>query len=249
MEPHVRQRLVGAVVLAALAVIFIPLFFKGSSSPAPQQVTISAEIPPAPAKPTVPVAQSILAGQNTALNQPQDMTVAATKTVATNPNTVATTTTAANPNQLAFGHGMVATPQTVSSSATEPTQQSSQQLSTKQAQQPPVVVTETPSVTAPEEAEATPTQTASTKMNEPVPTAWTIQLGSFSNALNAKQLETELRARGFIAYTRVVKTAVGSTMHRVYIGPETQRDKATAIETKLSNEMHLKGVVVAFETQ
>ncbi|GAP65720.1 sporulation domain protein [Mizugakiibacter sediminis] len=49
MEPALKQRLLGAAVLIALAIIFVPMFFSGEPpKSAGQDTTVSLDIPPAP---------------------------------------------------------------------------------------------------------------------------------------------------------------------------------------------------------
>ena len=47
MDSALKQRLLGAVVLIALAIIFVPMFFSGSG-PKQDSATVNLEIPPAP---------------------------------------------------------------------------------------------------------------------------------------------------------------------------------------------------------
>jgi DedD protein len=47
MDSALKQRLLGAVVLIALAIIFLPMFFSGSG-PKQESATVNLEIPPAP---------------------------------------------------------------------------------------------------------------------------------------------------------------------------------------------------------
>ena len=47
MDSALKQRLLGAVVLIALAIIFVPMFFSGSG-PKQESATVNLEIPPAP---------------------------------------------------------------------------------------------------------------------------------------------------------------------------------------------------------
>jgi DedD protein len=49
MDPALKQRLLGAVVLIALAIIFVPMLFSGSA-PKPDSATVNLEIPPVPAR-------------------------------------------------------------------------------------------------------------------------------------------------------------------------------------------------------
>ncbi len=73
MEMKLRQRFIGGVVVVALAVIFVPLLFKGSNAnnTGPKQLILSAPIPPAPVKP-VPAPQTIVMIQNKDLNTPDN---------------------------------------------------------------------------------------------------------------------------------------------------------------------------------
>lgn len=49
MEPALKQRLLGAVVLIALAIIFVPMLFSGSG-PRQDSATVDLEIPPPPSR-------------------------------------------------------------------------------------------------------------------------------------------------------------------------------------------------------
>ena len=49
MEPALKQRLLGAIVLIALAIIFVPMLFSGSA-PKQDSATVNLEIPPVPAR-------------------------------------------------------------------------------------------------------------------------------------------------------------------------------------------------------
>ena len=52
MEKQIKQRIVGVIVIVALAVIFIPIIFKGSDNLV-QTSELSGNVPNAPAKPRV----------------------------------------------------------------------------------------------------------------------------------------------------------------------------------------------------
>lgn len=49
MDPALKQRLLGAVVLIALAIIFVPMLFSGSG-PKQESATVNLEIPPPPSR-------------------------------------------------------------------------------------------------------------------------------------------------------------------------------------------------------
>lgn len=77
-------------------------------------------------------------------------------------------------------------------------------------------------------------------------TTWTVQIASFSDADNAKQLEQSLRAKGFPAYTKERVTDSG-LVARVFVGPEIDKSKAMLLASDLQNAVNLKGIVLAYE--
>lgn len=63
--------------------------------------------------------------------------------------------------------------------------------------------------------------------------AWAVQLGSFSDRINADKLMKTLQAKGFTAYTQMVKTSHGSSMTKVLVGPELHREDAEKVQQQL----------------
>jgi len=120
LELKLRQRVIGGVVLAALAVIFLPLLFK-SSGPKHKQVNMQASIPQAPAKPG---SQDVMTMQGNDLNQGSPQAVESTTATTMAPisqmtevaapasanakpiaqNNSQPANTQETPNQLAFGN-------------------------------------------------------------------------------------------------------------------------------------------------
>ena len=72
-----------------------------------------------------------------------------------------------------------------------------------------------------------------------VKSGFAVQVGSFSKAGNARGLRDKLLAKG---YTAFVKSAGSVT--RVYVGPQSSREKAEKVLKKLLAELRLKGIVV-----
>jgi len=255
---QLRQRIIGAVVVAALAIILIPLLFK-SSAPSPTNnqpatIKIAAEIPPEPAKPMSP--QTIVMAQdkdlNTASSDLPTSTSAAASTTPANATSINTSAPAAEPAQ----------PANVTMVSTEPVTQPTKKSTKHDAKQASkhtsakLVKATTNAKTSTTNSHHVTTKVASnsttTKKAKTVPTAttmsgvaWVVRLGSFANATNAKELETELRAKGFKAYTQNIKSSLG-TLVRVAIGPETKREKADAVKERLAKEMQIKSVVVPY---
>jgi DedD protein len=63
--------------------------------------------------------------------------------------------------------------------------------------------------------------------------AWTVQVGSFSQAENAEGLRRRLAEQGFDAFVSRVATDAG-TMHRVRVGPVPDRGAAERLLARLS---------------
>jgi DedD protein len=194
MEQNLKQRLVGAIVLVSLAVIFIPIILEGPddewtprshSIPEPPQIDYRASMQlPLPADTTEPAAAS---------TEPADMQAPA------------------QPEQTAV------TPPAPPIPEPEP------------APQPEPVATEKPAA-----PEAAPASSAAA-----LPAGWYVQVGSFSQQMNASGLRDRLRSAGYD--TRL--QATGST-YRVLVGPSDTRKQAEQQRDKLLAKQQLKGIVI-----
>jgi DedD protein len=76
--------------------------------------------------------------------------------------------------------------------------------------------------------------------------AWTVQVGSFSQADNAQALQRRLASEGFEAYVSRVATDAG-TMHRVRVGPVPERGTADGLQARLRAAGHAQARVVRAE--
>ena len=189
MEPQVKERLVGAVVLVCAAVIVLPMVLSGNRD-APSRETPAArpEPPPAPepsfSSRIVPLA-------------PVD-------------------------------------PPAPRAGAPEPAPETA-------AAPPPPAKPERPA----------PSPPPATRPSAPPPAApearadgdWVVQLGSFSNARNARALRDRLRSGGYPAFTRST-THDGAKVTRVYVGPQASRERAEEMVSRLLRETRLKGMVL-----
>jgi len=108
LEIKLRQRLIGAVVLAALVVIFVPAIFKPSSNTTPKSITLSSTIPPNPAK---PMAQAITSAQDNTLSANDNSSAPIITTNNSNNN---------NPSQIALGNTPMPSNPTVGQQAQAP---------------------------------------------------------------------------------------------------------------------------------
>lgn len=68
---------------------------------------------------------------------------------------------------------------------------------------------------------------------------WNVQLGSFSSASNARGLQRKLRGKGFDAF---IISSSDQKLHRVLVGPYSDRNRADAAIPKLRKLTGLDGV-------
>jgi len=211
MDRGLKERLVGAAVLVALAVIFIPMLLDDSpSGPGPITGTNIPERPDAedgfssriiPVKPEpveVELPESRVADDAAA--EPQ---------------------TAEPVSQPPPAEGGAEAPESDAATATEPSGD----------EQEPALTTAMP---APETA----TDTGK-------PSGWVIQLGSFSQETNARELDEKLREAGYPAFVEPV-TQSGKRVYRVRVGPEVMRGDAEKVRDKIATDFDIKGIVVSY---
>lgn len=72
---------------------------------------------------------------------------------------------------------------------------------------------------------------------------WSVQAGSFANPVSVNRLVSQLRSKGFQAYLQKI-TKNGSTMTRVLVGNEANKQAAGDIANKLSTDLGITGHLV-----
>jgi DedD protein len=198
MDQMLKQRLIGAIVIIALAVIFIPMILEG---PDDELSSRTQDMPPAP---TIDYQTEV------ELPVPEELT---------EPSEPLADTT---------------TEQEVSAIPEPPMSQ------------PEAVILET-------EAPAKPAEPAVAKPTSPaIPSRsttsisqgdWILQVGSFSQQANALSLRDRLKKSGYQASVKDVKAA-GGTIHRVLVGPVSDRPAAEKLRNKLASEQKLTAMVL-----
>lgn len=103
---------------------------------------------------------------------------------------------------------------------------------TKQVTKPEVIAANKPSKRLPEKAIAKE--------------AWVIHLGSFKDKDNVAQLLKKLKSKGYIAFTKPIKTKQG-TLTKVIIGPELIKTTLVKKIPALKNLTGIQGKVAHFE--
>ncbi len=90
-----------------------------------------------------------------------------------------------------------------------------------------------------------PAASASTATAPTTRQAWVVQLGVFGNLKTAIDLREQLRKAGHSAFTEEVTTPQGKAL-RVRVGPELDRATAQAVRDRLARETGHDGIVVAY---
>ncbi|MEE4694231.1 SPOR domain-containing protein [Pseudomonas alliivorans] len=215
-----KQRMVGALVLIALAVIFLPMLFTRQDESHPVQVD-------APAAPQAPAGQQV---------QVEPVTVPEPQALPQEPVPDEDDVAVSNqPPSMPIAPAPAPAPAAQAPAATAPP-------AVKPAPAPKSApAPATPAApTAPAVAKAAPSGVDANGLS----VSWSVQLASMSNRANADNLQKTLRTQGYNAY---IRTADG--VNRVFVGPLIERAEADRLRDQLDKQQKLKGIVVRFQPE
>ncbi len=217
-----KQRVIGALVLLALIIIFVPMLFNRQDDAR----KVAVEAPPQPAAPTVPATE-----------------VQPVQTPEAPPVVVV-------PDEPAKPLGKPQTP-IAGTAGQAPTQNAPVSPAPAQSQPAAPVAkapaTPAPVASAPAAPSATPAPAAKPDSRlgaANLPNSWSVQLASLSSRPSADALQAKLRSQGYNAY---VRTADG--MNRVFVGPVIERNEADRLRDQLNKQNGVKGFVVRFQPE
>jgi DedD protein len=248
-----KQRLIGAIVLISLAVIFIPMFFTSERDRDEQKFVSS--IPPEPAyeikspQISVPLDLPPKSLEKVPLSEPQAQE---------EPQDSAGDTQEEPPQQTAI----VANPPANDGQKPSVDQQNPLPVNAVQApdsehsgevleSEKPKSVPETPAhiannVTPPaKKAPAVKESSATTAENPGAVTGWIVQVGSFSQKANAEKLQDRLRKMGMACFVASAQHN-GKMIYRVRVGPEIDRADAEKIQMSVKAKTKLNGLVMKY---
>jgi len=220
LDKAYKQRMVGALVLVALAVIFLPMLF--SRQDEQRQVTVEAPAAPqAPAMPQVQV-EPVVVPEPQALPQepvPSDEEIAQQEApvAPTAPAAPAAPAPAVKPVPPPPAPAPI--PALAAKPATAPSQ---------------------PINAAPGKPDTTQSRVDANGLS----VSWSVQLASLANRESAEKLQKTLRSQGYNAY---IRTADGK--NRVFVGPLIERAEADRLRDLLNRQQNLKGFVVRFQPE
>lgn len=240
MEKRLQQRLIGAAVIIALAVIFLPMLLNGGGSS--EKVSMKMQIPPEPTY-TFNGAAQPPAPAGTVAVEPVQITPAPGATSQNAPATTTVTSTSSAP-VAAQPVNKPAAPSIETPAAPAPTPAPKVVEPKVTASQPAPKVAE-PTVTAPQPL---PAQNEAAPAGKPVTPAWVIQVASFSQQSAAIKLRDRMRQGGFAAYIdRFDDKSRNTVYYRVRVGPKLSRSVAEEQQAKIEKIYKIKGLLVPYQ--
>ena len=233
MEERLKQRLVGAVVLVSLAVVFVPILFDMPGEPNGE--TSADLISGVPERPRVGFGSSasgtLDAPQTPRLDTELERESSRDASRAgTGERTVSSEVPVAGTTSGAPG---APAPARTADASGQPASDARSETSVARADPAP--------------AENQEIQGSSSEPVAAVSAAgsWTVQLGSFLKSENAAALRKRLQASGYTAFVESGTSARGA-VSRVFVGPMPDREQAKASAARLQREMALEGIVVPY---
>ena len=227
LDKAYKQRMVGALVLIAIAVIFLPMLFSRQDEARRVQVEAPAA-PQAPATSQIKVEPVSVPEQ-----QPLPQEPVPTDDELTQP----------------------AQPVHPAQPVQQRTSQQPPSMPIAPAPSKPVAAAPKPAQTAPAKPAPAPTpapaqapvasaaDTSRVDANG-LSVTWAVQLASLSNRANADTLQKTLRTQGYNAY---IRTSDG--VNRVFVGPVIERAEADRLHDTLEKQQKIKGIVVRFQPE
>jgi len=220
LNQKIRQRLLGAFVLTALAVIFLPMLLTREQEPVQVQVEVP-DMPNIPAMPEIQI-ETITVPELPTVDD--DIDIVLNKPMLADDESDAVKGSVVNEEDndpLAAKVTDTPVPPTTAKTSESPTKPATKQTpAPANANQPPVRRLDTASL----------------------PISWSVQLASLKNHSNAEKLRDDLRRKGYNAYIRPE-----DGMSKVLVGPLIDLNSANRLRSELEIKQRLKGFVVRFQ--
>ncbi len=221
-EPNIKNRVTGAIVLVALAVIFLPLILDGQK----KNQILESQIPDKPIK-----------GKIILLNVDD---IAATSAKQKEKKKQSTTE-----QELPDNSSKTTVEKTKDQLSNKNTSDPVKKVVAKIEPEIKTVVKKQTETTLPEVIVSQPTEVRRDRPNYKS-AAYVIQLGSFGNKINANKLVLKLKKTGYKAYLSDGKSN-GNIIHRVLVGPILKRSHAESKITSLMKLSGLKPIILAYD--
>ena len=213
-----KQRIIGALVLISLAVIFVPMVFDEPHSGRDSTSINIPEEPPFPEVSTEPPPQTAM------------------------PEYQSTSGPEAAAADLASGSGDFQLLEKVTPEVSEPTKPAAK----SSAVTPPSTADSQPAKVKPAAVSAQPEPSRQTEeeFSRSLKGAWVVQLGSFGDADNARRLRDNAREKGYSSHLQEFSSG-DTRLTRVFSGPFANKSDAEAAKTALDKAFSLNSLVTS----
>lgn len=239
-QARLKYRIVGGVVLLALAAILVPVL-NDVRKPLPQGPQ-AIDIPHEPAD---GMAARLTAEQQAPQDVPEPLPPPQAAEDAQSASAIDEPVASAATPAAPLAAAPVATPEPTKPVAKAPPAVKPAAVTASAAKAEPVKPAPAkPVVTAAASASAT-AKPSSAAAPTPVQQAWVVQLGVYGNLKTAIDLREQLRRAGYSAFTEEVSTPQGKAL-RVRVGPELDRAAAQALLARLQRETGHQGMVMSY---
>lgn len=261
MDNQVKQRVIGAVVLVALAVIFVPMLLEKPDS---DLGPVGSNLPDQPEQSVQDRIEPLTLPEPPAEEEPAQVVIDAA------PGSIATpdaTAPASEGNASVAGAPTSDAPVDAAPPAEAPAPVAPPAAGAAPAQPLPAApapaapAAQTPPATAapaPSAPAAAPpaAQAPAATPTKPAPSAqapaaakplsgWVVQLASLASKDNALALRERLRGQGYTAFVEELQTPQGM-LYRVRVGPELERANADDLRNRLEQQVQIKGIVTRY---
>ncbi|ABC29247.1 probable DedD protein [Hahella chejuensis KCTC 2396] len=250
-----KQRIVGAIVLVSLAVIFLPMLFDNAQQEKTSQIII---IPDKPETPNFTIeeakAPQLSTGDANAESPTQSANAQTGDSVADEASRIS-----GSAEEIAQEAAIAEMPQMNESkpatSVPEPAQEKVVETKPEPKPEPkPAVKKEEKPVTT--VAAATPAASVKSETKEAPkdysldkdksPAAWSIQIGTFKNRDSALKIRNELHGDGHPAFTQEYRSSEGENLVRVFAGPVMERSQADKLKSQVDKRYKVNSLVVLY---
>ena len=241
-----KQRIIGALVLISLAVIFVPMMF---DEPHDERAVRSLDIPEEPPFPEVNVPD-----QDESMSGVPDYRIEEVDP-APEPEIIEDPAMGTQPGGSSVSEGGAGGETVGSDEGNEVPLVSEQEADTgdggdsapQPQSQPDSAANQAATTPVTEDAApAQPTAGGEGDFERSLEGAWVLQLGSFGNQDNARRLRDNVRERGYGAHLQEVVRG-DQTLVRVFCGPFTEKAEAEKAKQVLDKEFGIKALVTKGE--
>lgn len=223
-----KQRIIGALVLVSLAVIFVPMLF---DEPHSERTSTTIKIPEEPPFPEVETPEN-------------GMAPAPSYEINENAPEVPTSASSAgesSPDYQILEENPDSVPAPVTTEPAAPAETAEPGQSEPTANQP-TAATAADTVEQPAE----PSEPESAEYQRSLEGAWVVQLGSFGNEENARRLRDKVREKGYGSHLQEVVRG-DTTLTRVFSGPFATKSEAESAKRALDDAFGVNSLVTSGE--